>query len=428
MSAPPDSLHVVSINPEEEPEAADEVELISDGENLLVVGDKRRAVESFLRTKGLLEKAREISLQELGPTLRSSAELLQTVSEAVANSGLWVKITPESAKAIKEFGLTDSGVPGVAYAMAGTRGSIKEWLRIDTTAGAKAANPAVLSGIAGALSQAARQQEVAQLRQLLGKLDQKLDYVLRGQRDDILGDLAGIEAEIRAALRTAKLEGQLDSLTWSKLSGASLEIRQVQSKAILKLAGIADDLDLHKRIGDLNQHLPQAKNGVQLWLATLARCTAALDELAILEIDHYAAIAPGQVNARRMSLEASRRDDQAELHEGISVLLQRMESAADFANQNKIFHMKAVPVALGSIEETRGLVKRFYVALNIEVDWDSLDPIQWRAAIREWPQWRNGLKEGGSLAWEKGKPVLGTIALTVLTAAVRDKIKLPGKP
>jgi hypothetical protein len=27
-----------------------------------------------------------------------------------------------------------------------------------------------------------------------------------------------------------------------------LKIRQVQSKAILKLAGIADDLDLHKRI------------------------------------------------------------------------------------------------------------------------------------------------------------------------------------
>lgn len=320
-SATQDTLHSVSVNPEEEPQAGDEVELISDGENLLVVGEKQHAVESFLRTKGLLERAREISLQELGPALRSSAGLLQTASEAVANSGLWVKITPESAEAIKEFGLTDSGVPGVAYAMAGTRGSIREWLRIDTTAGAKVANPAVLSGIAGALSQAARQQEVAQLRQFVGKLDQKLDNVVRGQRDDILGDLAGIEGEIRAALRTAELEGQLDSLTWSKLSGASREIRQVQSKAIFKLAGIADDLVLHKRIGDLNQHLPHAKSGVQLWLATIARCTAALDELAILEIDRYATIAPGQVNTRRMSLEASRRDDQIELHEGVSVLL-----------------------------------------------------------------------------------------------------------
>lgn len=421
----------MSVDPADESDAADEVEeveLISDGENLLVVGDERRAVERFLRTNGLLERAREISLQQLGPTLRSSAEFLKTVSETVANSGLWVKITPESAEAIKEFGLTDSGVPGVAYAMAGTRGSIKEWLRIDTTAGAKAANPAVLSGLAGALSQAARQQEVAQLRQLLGRLDQKLDHVLRGQRDEILGDLAGIEREIRAALRTTKIEGQIDALTWSKLSGTSLEIRQVQSKAILKLAGIADDLDLHKRIGDLNEHLPRAKSGVQLWLATIARCTAALDELAILEIDHYAAIAPGQVNPRRMSLEASRQDDHTELHEGISVLLQRMDSAADLANQNKIFHLKAVPAAIGSIEETRGLVKRFCFALNIEVDWDSLDPIQWRIAIREWRQWRNGLKEGGSLAWEKGKPVLGTLALTVLAAAMKDKIKIPGKP
>jgi hypothetical protein len=105
-----------------------------------------------------------------------------------------------------------------------------------------------------------------------------------------------------------------------------------------------------------------------------------------------------------------------------------MESAADFANQNKIFHVKAVPAAIGSIGQTLGLIKRFYVALNIEVDWDSLDPIEWSAAIGEWRQWRNGLAEGGSLVWQKGKPVLGTIAITVLTAAVKDKIKLPGKP
>ena len=51
---------------------------------------------------------------------------------------------------------------------------------------------------------------------------------------------------------------------WSKISGASLEIRQAQSKAILKLAGTADGFDLHKRIGGLNQHLRHAKSGMQL--------------------------------------------------------------------------------------------------------------------------------------------------------------------
>jgi hypothetical protein len=418
----------MSPEPAEDAEPTEEVELISDGENLMVVGDNRRAVEHFLRAKGLLEKSRKFGSNTLAPALRSSAEIAKTVAEIVADSALWVKLTPDSAEAIKEFGLTESGVPGVAYAMAGTRGSIKEWLRIDTTGCTKMSNPAVLSGVGKALSQSARQQEVAQLRELLATLDQKLDQVLRGQRDEILGDLAGIEREIRVALRTREIEGSIDPLTWSKLAGASMQIRQVQSKAILKLGGIADDVDQHKRIGDLNAHLPQAKSGVQLWLSTIARCTAALNELAIMELDHCAAIAPDGVNAKRMSLEASRQVDQAELLEGISVLLQRMDSAARLANQHKIFHVQGVPTVIKSLEDARELIRLFYDALGIEVDWDALDPIQWRAAIREWQQWRNGLKEGGSVAWEKGKPVLGTLALTILAAAMKDKIKLPMKP
>ncbi|CAN7244731.1 hypothetical protein LJR078_001060 [Arthrobacter sp. LjRoot78] len=413
----------MSVDDAEESEATEEVELISDGEHLLVVGDDRRAVESFLRTKGLLERARDISLQQLGPALRSSAELVKTVSETVANSGLWVKLTPESAEAIKEFGLTDSGVPGVAYAMAGTRGSIKEWLRIDTTVRAQAANPAVLSGLAGALSQAARQQEVAQLRQLLETLDEKLDQVLRGQRDEILGDLAGIERELRAAFTTRKMEGAIDALTWSKLSGTSLEIRQVRAKAILKLGGIADDLKQYNRVGELNARLPQAKEEVQMWLSTVTRCTTALNEIAILELDHYAAIAPDQVDAKRLSLYSSRQDDQSELYDGITVLMQRMDEAAATANQNKIIHIKGVPTAIRSIDDTRGLVKRFSDALGVEVDWDSLDPIRWRAAIREWRQWKNTFAEGGSQVWQKGKPVLTTLAISALVTLARDKIK-----
>lgn len=415
----------MSAEPPEEPETTDEVELISDGENLLVSGNNRRAVEQFMRAKGLLAKSRDFGSERLSPALRSSAELFKTASEVVADSALWLKITPESADAIKEFGLTDSGVPGVAYAMAGTRGSIKEWLKIDTTAGAKLANPAVLSGVAGALSQAARQQEAAQLRDLLETISQKLDQVIRGQRDEILGDLAGIEREIRAAFVSLEMDGAMDSLTWSKLSGASLQIRQVQSKAILQLGGVADDLEQHKGIGDLNVQLQLAKGTVQVWLSAIARCTTALDELAILELDHYAAIAPDRVNSKRLSIDASRHDDQVQLYEGISVLMQRMDWAAETVNQHAILHVNGLPAAILSIDDTRTLVKRFYVALGIEVDWDSLDPTRWRVAIREWGQWKNALAEAGAKTWDKGKPVLAAVAFSVLAMALKDKIKLP---
>jgi hypothetical protein len=104
-----------------------------------------------------------------------------------------------------------------------------------------------------------------------------------------------------------------------------------------------------------------------------------------------------------------------------------MDEAAATANQNKIIHVKGVPAAIRSIDDTRGLIKRFSDALGVEIDRDILAPIRWRAAIRQWPQWKNSFSEGGSQIWQKGKPVLTTLAITALATVVKDKIKLPEK-
>lgn len=403
-----------------------EVELVTDGEHLLVFGESRHDVEGFLRSQGLLDRAHAFGSKRLAPALRASAEMASRLSAAATESGLWAKLTPESARSMKDFGLTDSGVPGVAHAMAGARGSIKKWLQIDTTAGAKASNPAALAGVAGALSQAAREHEAAQLRALLERLDSKLDQVLRGQRDDILGDLAGIEREIRAAMVTREMEGSVDGLTWSKLAGASMQIRQVQSKAVLKLGGIADDLESQRTVGKLNIELQQTKNEVSMWLSAIARCTTALNELTVLELTHYAAVAPGSVNTKRLALDAARQSDQDDLHDGIAGVIRRMDKAADNANQHKILHARGVPKAIQSIEDTKTVVRVFYEALGIEVDWTNLDSKQWLAAIRDWRQWRNAASEAGSQTWEKGKPVLTALAFAAVTALFKKGF--PTKP
>lgn len=415
---------------EGEPELTDTVELISDGESLLVLGDDRRSVERFLQSKGLLEQAHQLGRRQLVPALRSSAEAVKTISDAVAESSLWLKITPESAEAIEEFGLTDSGVSGVAWAIAGTRGNIKEWLKVDTTKRAQVANPGVLSGAAGMLSQAAREQEAAQLRDLLDSLDQKLDMVLRGQRDDLLGDLDGIERQIRVSRKRVETEGDIDALTWSTLFGTSVGLRQVQAKALLKLQGVAADLEGLQRFGDLNHRLQEAKGEVHQWLSVVSRCVIALDELAVLELDYCAVLDPDRLDARRATLDYERQDDRLELERGIAVLMQRMDEAAKTANENKLLHLRGVPMALDSIEEARNLVQRVYEAIGIDIDWESVDPVQLRDALLQARQWKNGLQEGGSLAMEKGKPVAVTIATTaaavVVSAAAKGKIRPRG--
>lgn len=169
-----------------------------------------------------------------------------------------------------------------------------------------------------------------------------------------------------------------------------------------------------------------------MWLSVVARCVTALDELAVLELDYCAVCAPHRLDARRATLDSERQDDRLELNDGISVLLQRMHEAAKTANQNKLFHRRGVPKALDAIETARNLVMRVYDALGVEVDWESVDPVQWRDALLQLQQWRNGLQEGGSVAWEKGKPVVGPLAagalFTVVRAAVKGKIEPPSVP
>ena len=96
-----------------------EIQLISDGDGLAVIGNPT-AVERFLVSEGLPSK--DLGLQRLGSVLSTGAGAAQAGSEIAANSGRWVKLTEESAQAIKKYGLMKGSKPGLSRAvLTGTR-------------------------------------------------------------------------------------------------------------------------------------------------------------------------------------------------------------------------------------------------------------------------------------------------------------------
>ena len=192
-----------------EVEHGDQIEVASDGENILVIGPNRGVVERALDMYGLVKHASEVGLERLSPLIQSSASIAQEATKAAGEFGMWLKVTPESAKAIQDAGLIDTGVKGVKYAMVGVPGKVQSWVSVKTGAGATLTNPAVLGGAAGILAQAVRQQEVAQLKALLESIDNKLDTVLRNQRDELLGDLEGIEDALQEAFTVRDCEGRV---------------------------------------------------------------------------------------------------------------------------------------------------------------------------------------------------------------------------
>ncbi|WP_198554473.1 hypothetical protein [Nocardioides alpinus] len=88
-----------------------EIQLISDGDGLAVIGE-RTAVERVLAAEGL--PSRDLGLQRLGSVLGSSAGVTQAGSEIAANSGRWVKLTQESAELVKNNGLRESSKTGLS--------------------------------------------------------------------------------------------------------------------------------------------------------------------------------------------------------------------------------------------------------------------------------------------------------------------------
>ena len=175
----------------------DEIQLISDGDGLAVIGDPT-AVDRFLASEGLPSK--DLGLQRLGSALGAGSSVAQAGSEIAANSGRWVKLTEESAQRVKKYALMKGSDAGVSRAVLTEHGKISGLLEIVTAPGALLTNPALLTGAAGLMAQLAMQQTMDEITDYLAVIDEKVDDVLRAQKDAVLADMIGVDFVIEEAM------------------------------------------------------------------------------------------------------------------------------------------------------------------------------------------------------------------------------------
>jgi hypothetical protein len=186
-----------------------EVELISDGEGLAVIGNPT-AVERFMTSVGLSSNA---GSPPLGAVFRAGASVAQAGSEVAANSGRWLKLTEESARKVKDFGLTPTKTPGVSHAMVGKPGDIKNWIQVVKSPASMVTNPAMLAGAAGIMAQFAMQQQMDEITDYLATIDAKLDAVLRAQTNQVLARLDGVDLAVREAVSVRDAVGRVSEVT-----------------------------------------------------------------------------------------------------------------------------------------------------------------------------------------------------------------------
>jgi hypothetical protein len=365
----------------------DEIALVKDGDSLAVIGNGPTVAERFLAAEGLT--SRDLGLRRLGPSLGTPGAALQAGSGISANWGRWVRLTEDSAHAARKLPLVKDPKSGNFYAIAkAPDGHFAKNLQIVARPGSLVANltsPAMLANIGALMSQQAMQQAMDEIKDYLAKIDEKVDDVLRAQKDAVLADIIGVDLVIEEAMTIREHVDRVDGVTWSKVQATALAIARTQGYALLQLDGLAKKVKDKAKLSDLAKTTKEAESTFLEWLAVLAHCFRLLDGLAVLELDRVLGSSPDDLNQHRLGLKAARQNRLDLISQCTGQLMARMQAAGaiGLANTNILRHPQTSRAVVESSNHVTAAVADFHDRLGIERHHQHAGPKRWLDALAE---------------------------------------------
>ncbi|MEJ8645604.1 hypothetical protein WKI68_39120 [Streptomyces sp. MS1.HAVA.3] len=358
-----------------------EIQLISDGDGLAVIGNAPD-VERFLVSEGLSSK--DLGLQRLKSVAGTGAAVVQAGSEFAADSGRWVKLTQESAQLVKKYGLRESSKTGLSTGVVrGHKGQIRGFVAFTKGPRSLLTSPAILAGAGKIMAQVAMQQTMDEITDYLATIDEKVDDVLRAQKDAVLARMIGVGFVIEEAMTIRETRGRVDEVTWSKVQAAPATIADTQAYVLCQLDALAEKMERKTKIGDLATTAQEAESIVREWLAVLARCFQLQDAIAVLELDRVLDASPEELNGHRLGLKTARQSRLEHISRSTERLVARMNEAAGRANSKVLLHPTKSPAVVQSSNHVATGVHDFHGRLGIESGRQSSEARRWVDAAAE---------------------------------------------
>lgn len=311
--------------------ASGELQLIKDDEGLAVIGEAS-LVEAFC---GSLELTDKTPVRNLSSRLGNMSSMAGAGSQYMENSGRWLKLTEESAAALKTASMTQSKTTGNYFAiLRSSDGKIAKNLQfVESSTGIAAlASPAALAAAAVMLNQMASQQTIDEIKDYLAEIDRKVDDVLRNQTIDVVSKMYGVGDIIDDAFIVRDSVGHVSGTTWSKVQNSASILSGTRRYALQQLSDITTRIESEKDLGDLAKLLATAHGEIKDWLVVLARCLQLCEEVDSLELDRVAQTEPENVEIHRQGLQTARDKRWRQVAEVTTGLLDRIDAAAQRAN------------------------------------------------------------------------------------------------
>ncbi len=387
----------------------EQIQLVADDDGLAVIG-YATAVEQFLRAEGL--ESAELRLDRIAGTAALTGAGLQAGGIVAEHSGRWVKLTKESYEVVKKYELmrnTKTGLEmGVVYAKR-QKGGIKHLVQFTRGAGASLTNPAFLTGLGGMLNQMALQKSIDEINQYLAVIDEKVDDILRAQKDAVLADMIGVDLIVDDAMTTREHMGRVSDVTWSKVQGTAMTIARTQAYAVRQLAALTEKLEQQKHVDDRAKLAREITGTVEQWLAVLAHCFRLADSVAVLELDRVLDSAPDDLDLHRQSLRAARAKRIELLTSATRELVRRLDEAAADAHERVLLNPISARTAVTTRNKAGGSITAFQQALGLAEDGADIEAKRWREAVGDA---RDKLMEGGEAGLAAAKEITASTART----------------
>lgn len=359
-----------------------EIELVSDGGGLAVIGNSADVERFFLSAR--LDKApsKDLDLHRLWSFSGTGGAAAQIGADLAANSGRWVKLTAESAEAVKKYGLMPTKTPGVSHAMIGEPGDIKQWLQIAQAPSALLSGPFALTALSTMMQQRAMQQQMDEIVEYLQEINEKVDDILRGQKDAVLADMIGVDLIIEEALTVRDQVGRVSEVTWSKVQATGMTIARTQAYALRQLDAVAEKLE-KANLGEIAEATKEAEPRVREWLAVLARTFQLQDGVSVLELDRVLDASPDELDSHRLGLTTARQNRLELIGRSTARLLAQMDETVRKANSKVLLNPFDSPAAVKSSNQITTGVLDFRDRLGIESGHEAKDAKRWGQAAAE---------------------------------------------
>ncbi|WP_020544484.1 hypothetical protein [Nonomuraea coxensis] len=233
------------------------------------------------------------------------------------------------------------------------------------------------------MAQVAMQQAMDEITDYLATIDEKVDDVLRAQKDAVVADMIGVDLVIEEAMTIREQVGRVSEVTWSKVQATSMTIARTQAYALRQLDALAEKMEHKTKIGQLAKTSKEAESRVQEWLAVLARCFQLQDAIAVLELDRVLDASPEELDRHRIALRAARQNRLELISRSTERLMARMDAAAGTANTKVLLHPTTSRALVHSSNHVAIAVVDFHGRLGIERSRRPLEARRWVDAAAE---------------------------------------------